>query len=155
MADQITIKVGGVAEAIKNLKQYQFVKTEACKIALKRGAFNIERAAKEGVHVDTGRLRSSITVNWAGSGFGRAKLQNPSRATRNPSTPDDGIGKPTGAKDLVFVVGSNVSYARTEEHGAEKGKRKGRPYLYPAYFMYEGEIVKDIGKVFKKDMRLG
>jgi len=146
MADQVTVKVGGISEAIKNLKRYQFIKTEACKICLKRHAFNIERAAKEGVHVDTGRLRASISVNWAGSSMSEGK-------TGAKAEPGDGIKKPSGPKELVYVVGSNVIYAPYQEHGTKR--MDARPYLYPAYFMYEGEIVKDIGKIFKKDMRLG
>ena len=156
MADKVTVKVTGIAEAVQNLKRYQSIKTEAVKTALKRGALNVERAAKEIITekgaVDTGRLRASITVNWAGSPSPRASIKNPSRAKKNPSRPDDGAGKPTGPKELVFVVGSNMTYAPVIEHGSKK--MPARSYLYSAYFMYEGQIVKDIGKVFKQDIRL-
>lgn len=153
MADKVTVKVGGVSEAIKNLKKYQFIKTEACKIVLKRHAFNIERATKEVAPVRYGRLKASYSVNWSGSNMGRAKIKSPCKSPENPSKPADAIGKPSGPKELVYVVGSNVKYSPAQEFGG-KG-REPRPHLYPAYFMYEGEIVKDIGKVFKKDMKLG
>lgn len=152
MSDKVTVTVEGVAEALKNLKRYQLVKREAVKMVLKRYAFKIELAAKEMVPVDYGRLRASITVNWAGSPMGRASIKSPSRAKENPSMPDDAIGRPTGAKDYVFVVGSNVVYAPAIEHGTKR--MAAQPYLYPAYFMFEGEIVKDVGKIFKKDIRL-
>jgi len=147
VADKVTIKVEGVAEVMKNLKKYQFIKTEACKIALKRGAFNIERAAKEGAPVDTGRLRASISVNWSGSSMGEGK-------TGSQAKPGDGVKKPSGPKELVYTVGTNVIYAPPQEFGTEKRPDSGHPYLFPAYFMYEGPIVKDVGKVFKKDVGL-
>ena len=152
MSDKITVKVKGIDEALKNLKWYQVVKREACGIALKRGAFDIERAAKEKCPVDYGRLRASITTNWAGSSMRRAKIKSPCRRQENPTKSEDGVGQPDGPKELVFVVGSNVTYAPYQEFGTKH--MPPRHYLYPAYFMYEGEIVKDIGKVFKKDIRL-
>lgn len=63
MADQITIKVNGIPEALSKLKKYQFKKKEQIKQELIKGAFRVEALAKDNVPVDTGRLRGSITVD--------------------------------------------------------------------------------------------
>ena len=158
MSDKVTVKVKGIDEALKNLKRYQVVKREACSIALKRGAYQIETLAKQTAarkfENPTGRLMGSISVNWAGSSMDRGKVDAPAKS-------EDGVGKPSGQKELTYVVGSDVKYARRVEHGfvgvdslGRRYNQQGKPYLFPSYFQYEGEIVKDIGKVFKKDIRL-
>ena len=145
MTDQITVKVEGLEKAISALKKYQVIKREACSLALIRAGFKIEAAAKEIITekgaVDTGRLRASISVNFSGSGKSEGK-------TGSQAQSGDGVGEPGGPKGLSVVIGSNVAYSRAIEHGIAGTKRQGRPYLYPAYFMHEGEVLKDIKKVF-------
>jgi len=142
MASQI---VRGIPEVIANLKKYQIIKTEAIKDRLKKQAFKIELAAKEMAPVLTGRLRASTSTNWAGSSMSEGK-------TGSQAMSGDGIKKPAGAKELVYVVGTNVKYGPAIEHGTSK--MSAQPYLFPAYFMYEGETIKAIGIIMKKDVRL-
>jgi len=123
MADQITIKVNGIPEALSKLKKYQFKKKEQIKQELIKGAFRVEALAKDNVPVDTGRLRGSITVN------------------------------PSDIALLVTRVGSDVKYAPYVEFGTKV--MEARPYLFPAFFAYENEIVKAIGRVLKKDIGIG
>jgi hypothetical protein len=137
--------VKGIPEVIANLKAYQIIKTQAIKDRLKIQAFKIELAAKEVVVVDTGRLRASISTNWAGSSMGEGK-------TGSQAMPGDGIKKPAGPKDLVYVVGTNVKYGPAIEHGTSR--REGTPYLFPAYFMHEGETILAIAAIMKTDVRL-
>ena len=144
--------VTGVPEAIANLKKYQVIKTQAVKDRLKKQAFKVELQAKCVVAVDYGRLRASITTNWAGSEMDRAKIKNPCTAKENPSTPQDAIGRPGGEKELVYIVGSNVKYAPYVEHGTSK--MPARPYLFPAYFSYEGETITALATIMKEDVRL-
>lgn len=144
--------VSGITEGIANLKKYQLIKAQATKDIIKKVGFKIELAAKEiatekGV-VDTGRLRASITTNWAGSQMDRVKIKSPIRNKKNPTKPDDGVGRPSGPKDLVVVVGTNVEYAAAQEHGTSK--MAGRPFLFPAYFMHEGELLERFKKLFKE-----
>ena len=141
----MTAYVKGIPEVIANLKMYQLIKTQAIKDRLKKQAFKIELSAKEMVPVDTGRLRASISTNWAGSPMGEGK-------TGGKAKSGDGTKKPAGPKELVYVVGSNVEYAEGVEHGTSK--REGTPYLFPAYFMHEGETVKAIGVIMKMDVKL-
>jgi len=138
-------KVTGIPEVVANLKKYQFIKTEAIKGRLKKTAFKIELAAKEMCVVDTGRARASISTNWAGSPMSEGK-------TGVQAKTGDGVKKPDGAKELVLVVGTNVGYAPHIEHGTSK--MDARPFLFPAYFMYEGEVVAAIAMIMKKDVRL-
>jgi len=137
--------VKGIPEVVANLKKYQIIKTQAIKDRLKKQAFKIELAAKEGCPVDTGRLRASISTNWADSPMSEGK-------TGKKAKPGDGIKKPEGPKDLVYVVGTNVKYGYWQEHGTKK--MAAQPYLFPAYFMHEGETIKAIGIIMKKDVRL-
>lgn len=158
MADNVSVKITGIPEAIEKLKKYQIIKRGAIEAVLKETGAKIEGDAKKGpVPVDTGRLRASITHNWSGSNMSRATIKNPSNNPKNPSQPDDAIGAPQGPKGLVVVVGSNVAYAKRWEYGF-KGKDKlgrkynqeGRFYLSKAYYKNEGEALSRIKKVMKQ-----
>jgi len=141
----MTTYVKGIPEVIANLKTYQIIKTQAIKDRLKKQAFKIELAAKEMCPVDTNRLRSSISTNWAGSSLSEGK-------TGGKAKSGDGVKKPAGPKELVYVVGTNVEYSEDVEHGTKK--REATPYLFPAFFMYEGETVAALAVIMKKDVRL-
>ena len=133
MADEVTIKVDGIEEAVKSLKKYQIIKRQAIEDIIKETAFKIERDAKKSCPVDTGRLRSSISV--ARSGY--------------PSPPEeDKVKEPAGERGLVAVIGSNVIYAPYVELGTYK--MNARPYLYPAYHTNEPDALKRIKTVLKK-----
>lgn len=53
---------------------------------------------------------------------------------------------------LIMRVGTNVFYAVYVEFGTKH--MEARPYLYPAFFSHENEIVKAIGRVLRKDIGL-
>ena len=137
--------VHGIPEVIANLKKYQIIKTQAIKDRLKKQAFKIELAAKEHAAVLTGRMRASVSTNWAGSSMSEGKTGAKAQA-------GDGIKKPAGPKDLVYVVGTNVKYGPYIEHGTSK--MSAQPYLFPAYFMHEGETLLAIAAIMKMDVRL-
>lgn len=143
--DNVTIKVKGVKEALQNIKRYQIVKREAIKLVMKRNAGKIETLAKQSCPVDMGRLRASISTNWAGSHMSEGRTE--SRAESG-----DGVHEPDGEKGMTHVVGTGVHYGIFQEHGTRK--MAAQPFLYPAYYAIEGEIVRDIGKVLKKDIKL-
>ena len=89
-----------------------------------KAGFMIEKDAKYFVKIDTGRLRSSISVNWTGSGMTEGKIENKAK-------PGDGIKQPTSKpKEFSVVVGSNVNYAIPQEFGTSK--QSAHPYLRPA-----------------------
>ena len=116
------------------------INTESIKI-ISKACFMVERDAKilQTPHVDTGRLRASISSNWTGSGLSRGKVTTPAK-------PEDGIEQPT--KKLTGVVGSNVEYARVVELGSEDPayRRAPYPYLRPALHKNEKKILE----LFKK-----
>ena len=120
MANEITIKVNGIPEALAMLKKYQKRKKEDIKNELRIGAFKIEGLAKETVPFDTGRLSGSIT------------------------TDDSDIAI------LIMRVGANVFYAVYVEFGTKH--MEARPFLFPAFFAYENDIIKAIGRVLRKDV---
>ena len=139
--------ISGIPEAIANLKKYQLIKMQAVKDRLKKQAFRVELAAKEACPVSPhgGRLRASISTNWAGSTLNEGK-------TGPKALPGDGIKRPEGPSELVYVVGTNVFYGPYVEHGTYK--MSAQPYLFPAYFMYEGETILALAKIMKEDVRL-
>ena len=150
MADEITVRMHGTAEAIKKLKKWQFIKREGVKESLLKTGFKIQTSAKEGCPVKTARLQASISTNWSGSGLSEGK-------TGGKAKKGDGVAQPLGPKGLVVATGSNVKYARRIEHGfvgadslGRRYNQSGKPYLYPAFFMHEGDIEKELKKVFKK-----
>jgi hypothetical protein len=155
MAGEITMRIEGVAKMIENLKRYQALKKEACRKALLKGGFKVETLAKQIItsneSVITGRLRASISTNWSGSGLAEGKTDSKAKS-------GDGIKEPPGEKGMVVATGTNVIYSRRVEHGfvgkdslGRNYNQQGKPYLYPAYFSYEGEIIQDIENILKKD----
>jgi len=119
MADGITVKLEGIEDLIRKVRSYQVITKEAIRIALMRGALQIELAAKEMCAVDTGRLRGSITTD-------KRYIQK-----------------------FLVMVGTNVDYGPYVEFGTKK--MDARPFLFPAFFMFEGEIIKAIKKILDKD----
>jgi len=97
-----------------------------------KAGFMIEKDAKHFVKVDTGRLRSSISVNWTGSEMAEGKIENKAKS-------GDGVKQPTSKPDeFTVVVGTNVDYAIAQEYGTSK--QSGKPYLRPA-------LEKNLGKI--------
>ena len=145
MSDGIFVGIKGIPEAIANLKKYQLIKTQAVKDILKEKAFKIETLTKQTMSIkgvwDTGRGASSISTNWAGSNLAEGK-------TGSKALPGDGVKQPGGPKDLIYVIGSNVHYLKHHEFGTSK--IAARPFLYPAYFSYEGETIEKIKAILRK-----
>ncbi len=54
---------------------------------------------------------------------------------------------------LIMRVGSDVVYAPYVEFGTKH--MEARAYLFPAFFAYENDIVKGIGRVLRKDIGIG
>ena len=150
MADQINVRMVGTEKAIKDIKKWTEEKVEEVKTVLLKTGFKVETSAKEMAPVLTGRLRASISVNWSGSGLNEGRVTSPAKK-------GDGVSQPPGKKGLTVAVGTNVKYARRREHGfvgtdslGRRYNESGKPYLYPAFFMHEGDIEKGLKKEFKK-----
>jgi len=150
MADQISVRMVGTEKAVIDVKKWTEKQRQAVKKILLKTGFKVETSAKEGCPVKTGRLRGSVSTNWAGSGMSEGRVG--SGAKRG-----DGVGQPPGPSGLAVAVGSNVKYARRIEHGfvgkdklGRQYNQSGKPYLYPAFFMHEGDIEKGLKKEFKK-----
>lgn len=121
----ITIKVNGIPEALEKLKKYQFKKKEMVKKELVIGGYKIEGLAKEMAPVSPGGGRLMSSIV-------------------------------TDLSDITFLVvkvGSDVEYAPYQEFGTRY--MAPQSYLFPAFFAYENDIVKAIGRVLKKDIGIG
>lgn len=166
---KVSVKVEGVEKTLANLKKWQVVKRQAVEDVGKVIGFKIERQAKAGCPVWSGRLRASMSTNWSGSGMDRGRVDGSAGG-------NDGVGQPEGEKGLVTVVGSNVSYAHMQEFGTwgegpkptgerlPMPKRKHEPMPRPeggfqmltkAYLSHENEYVKRIEDAVGKDEHLG
>jgi phage gpG-like protein len=171
MSDAVTSKLVGVEDLMSNIKKLAIASPTAVMKGVKRVALKIERDAKaictELGAVDTGRLRASITTNWTGSGLPVGEVHAPSSIKpkgksgqpSKPLQPSDLMGQPQSKKDVFSaVVGTNVEYAPSIEHGhIVKGKTfttmvSGRPFLYPAYFSHENEVQPEISSELGKEM---
>lgn len=76
-------------------------------------------------HVDTGRLRASIT--WAIS----EGAQQGDQVRGSAATQDDAVGRPDHeANRIIAVIGTNVKYAKPLEFGTRH--MSARPFLRPA-----------------------
>lgn len=85
--------------------------------------------------VQTGRLRGSISYNWARSGMDRGKVESPAEM-------DDGVSQPTA--DIAVNIGSNVHYARIIELGSPR--QPPYPFLFPAVESKKSEIIELLKK---------
>jgi len=77
-------------------------------------------------HVDTGRLRASVT--WAlseGNQQGN-QIVGPAQAGDQVEAPDRDVAR------IIAVIGTNVDYAKALEFGFLPRGLKARPYLRPA-----------------------
>ena len=160
----VNVKVEGIEKTLASLKKWQIIKRQACEDTLKKIGFKVEADAKIFCPVDTGRLRSSLSTNWSGSGKPRGRTGGKAQA-------DDGVGEPNGPTGLVVVVGTNVKYAIHVEYGhvaaSKMGEEswaglnvgvgtivEGKFYLTKAYLQHEGEVGTEIGKIMGKDEKV-
>jgi len=153
MSDSIDVKMTGVDELVRSIKELAVGSPTAIANGVKRVAFMVERDAKGACAVDTGRLRASISTNWTGSGLARGAVESKAK-------PEDGVGQPQEKSDaFTAVIGTNTEYAPFVEWGHKQGSTMvaAQPYLYPAFFKNEGkvkgEISKELGKELAKAMR--
>lgn len=87
-------------------------------------------------HVDTGRLRASIT--WALSEGTSSKRGD---HVASPAHDGDQVEAPDKrTNEIIAVVGTNVEYARALEFGFAPRKLAARPFLRPA-------LEKAVGKI--------
>ena len=120
----IKVELKGLDELQRKLVKLEKDFPEETHQGLLDAGFYIQKLAKRLCHVDTGRLRASISVNWTGSGLSNGAVEN--KAKRS-----DGVKEPKD-KQFAVVIGTRVDYAIYQELGTKK--MQARPYLRPAFF---------------------
>jgi len=148
MPDSVDVKLKGVEDVIRNIKEIAIASPTAVQKGVKRVALKIERDAKGATPVDTGRLRASITTNWTGSGMNRGAVESKAK-------PEDGVGQPRdrGKDTFTAVVGTNVEYAPHVEWDEKATHTVGGPhFLYNAYFKNEKDVAKEIPSELAKEL---
>lgn len=148
-----------------NIKNVEEEIKRRCLVGLEASGLAAERIAKMDCHVDTGRLRNSITHQTAGS-----PAKTHSYAPQHVSKLDGGVDKNGRRKSLskkqreaqtvketipaipkeemMMVVGTNVSYGANIEYGFNIGGKHvpARPYigsaLYDNIYRYKAVLKK-------------
>ena len=92
--------------------------------------------------VMTGRLRASVTVNWSGSPFNRAKPVGRVSGQGATQGINDGVGRPEDPKGFWVAVGTNVGYAE-EVHDRI-------PFLWAAFKQDEAKFRKGLSSALMK-----
>lgn len=156
MADNVTIRLKGGKEAIRDIDAYYKRKQPLVEKSIIKTLFKIEREAKGRVPVMYARLQNSLTSSWSRTG--------PDHSHR------EGVARPDAKKDrFTGVTGTNVKYAHMQEFGwwgeapkPDKGdyppKRDHTPaqrpkegflYLTKAYEQHKDEPAREIRRIFK------
>lgn len=97
-------------------------------------AKTLELAKTEAKHlcrVDTGRLRSSITSNYTGSG--QTVIQPFTKGADSEGKTETIIKEPKEQGAIVGLLGTNINYAPYQEYGTKT--MTGKPYLHPALIL--------------------
>ena len=133
----LSMSITGISETLKKMAEMNSKLEKKIVTSAIKAGFKVEADAKYYCPVDTGRLRSSISTNWNGSGMGEGKIQAKAEA-------GDGIKQPPTEGDAIItvVVGTNVKYARAVEMGTSRMKRV--PYLSQAYYQNIGYIKEHV-----------
>lgn len=80
--------------------------------------------------VDTGRLQSSISTNWTGSGMARGVVGS-------KASSEDGVGVPN-SDGFHVLVGTNVEYAPFLEFGTRR--MAARPFVRPIFDLFSSKV---------------
>lgn len=139
----ISISVTGIPAVQQKIKGT--IDPDKIKQELIRTGLEIEGTAKDYCPVDTGRLRSSISTNWDGSGKKHGDTGN-----HPDGESSDGVTEPKKQSGDIAVVriGSNVKYAPYIEYGTQR--MKPQPYLTPAVLEHIPNIGKNIRSALHK-----
>ena len=166
MPTRVKFKVEGIDEIKKRYREFGNRVPSEAKRVLKAHGFNVERKAKDicstlvydsppakSGYRRTGRLVNSISTNWSESGKEYGRVGAKARTS-------DGVSQPVAKRGgFIVVAGSGVHYAVYVEFGTrrKKGRKKrdyimeARPFIFPAYLSEEGEVIKSLDNVLRKE----
>jgi len=143
------IKFTGTEVLIRNTILLNAAANKAVETALKRVAILIINDAKYMAPVDTGRLRASLTINWTGSPFARAKPVGQVGTGRGGKPGlqgiQDGVGRPEDKNAFYVAAGTNVVYAEDVHDRI--------PYLWAAFKQNEARIKTELQAALVKGLK--
>lgn len=145
-----TVTIKGTEALVNGLKRLPLAVRRRAEEIVKETAWLIHNDAKYMCPVDTGRLRSSVSVNWSDSGMERGEVKGEVKVGKSgkepkPLTSEDGVGQPP--KELYgfyATVGTNVEYAPYVEDFS--------PYLWPAFAMNRGRFLEKLKSVLGREL---
>jgi HK97 gp10 family phage protein len=148
---RVEMDITGIRRAIRDISAFDASTRVKVKDIINESALNIQKDAKQRCPVDTGRLRSSITIQPVGNGgmtlrigtkvfyapyveWGTGKFANhPTKSGRGTPWvyPASKGGRETG--EMVFTHGS-----------------KPHPFLFPAFEQEKPDFIRKIKEVLDK-----
>ena len=152
-----TFKVTGYAAVTEGLRKASVRVKDKARDVIKAVAFDVQKAAKQLVPVDTGRLRASLSVNWTGSGMDRGKVigKTKPKMGHKPSSPRDGVSQPNDKGGFYAAVGTNVEYGPSIEYGGTSGGAHSmapQPYLWPALAMNKAKLKQKLELALRMEL---
>jgi len=145
-----TVTIKGTEALVAGLKRIPPAVRRRVEEVVKETAWLIHNDAKFMCPVDTGRLRSSISVNWSDSGMEYGEVRGEVRVGKTgkeakPLKKEDGVGQvPKELYGFYAVVGTNVEYAPYVEDFS--------PYLWPAFAMNKGRFLDKLKSVLGNEL---
>lgn len=132
---EIKVRVEGLSELRNKLGYMTRLEQQAIRLALTKGALEVERGAKE-----------------------RAPRSRYHKPPNDPSRKVTGdlrrsIGHEVHPTELEAVVGTNLIYGATHEFGDPGRNIPARPYLFPAFEAARNTIVEDFRRFGKAAAR--
>lgn len=143
----ITVSIDGVEKTIKRIKDVSALQVKAIQEAINESCLNIERNAKRGAPVDTGRLRSSLRIRFTANtdkAYGQDVFTNVNYA----SFIEGGTGiyatKGDGRKTPWVYKGSDGRFYHTRG-------MKARPFLVPAFQAEQKNLLSNLRAILSSN----
>jgi HK97 gp10 family phage protein len=141
----IRVRIDGLSEAIRDLKEWEQDKIRRTAMQVERSAINIERDAKNAAPVDMGILRSSIAKTVTATDKGR--VVSAEVGTNVEYAPFVEFGTGSG----VSVPDGQQEYAlQFKGKTGRKRNMPARPFLFPAWEKERPKFVNAMEDILAK-----
>lgn len=140
----IDIDISQLNKAIKKIKAWETEKIQAVKDTVNESALNVQKGAKRRCPVDTGRLRSSITIQPYNGGF---TMQVGTNVKYAPS-----VEFGTGPR-VIRAKRKKALYWPGASHPVKKvtlPPQPAKPFLFPAWEEEKPRFVSALKEVLNK-----
>lgn len=147
----IDVDLASLNKAMKNVKKYDLLTQGKLKEAVNKSALAIQRGAKKRVAVDTGRLRSSITIEPYNNGL----TMDVGTKVKYAAAVEYGTGLFGPEKRAIEIrpKKKKALFWPGAKHPVKKVVIKGmraRPFLFPAFEAEKSRLVTNLKNALGK-----